>query len=312
VQKILVIALGSLGDILVKEGALHDLRLHHQHDRITVLTSPPYRLLLERCPWVDRVWTDARAPRWRIDRMWQLRRRLREGAFRMVYDLQNSGRTHFYYRYLFPKVEWSGTVPGCSHRYVPAGVSGGTKPLVEQLRAAGITVRHARQPRLEWLAEDASGHLNRAQVEPPFVVLIPGSSARNHDKRWPHYAALAHRLRERGYTPVTVPGPDEMDVADRLPAIPLLNAEGRALDLFQLAGVLKQATLVIGNDTGPTHIAAFLGVPGVALFGPHVSHIKPALRDAGFTILEARDLSSITADQVLAAIERQPLEAQPA
>jgi hypothetical protein len=42
-------------------------------------------------------------------------------------------------------------------------------------------------------------------------------------------------------------------------------------------------------------------VPGVALFGTHVSHIRPALRDAGFGILEDRDLANITVDQVLAA-----------
>jgi ADP-heptose:LPS heptosyltransferase len=303
---ILVIKLGALGDVVLSEGALRDIREHHPGQRITILTGPPYRRLLERCPWVDRVWTDPRAPRLRLDRMWQLRRRLHEAGFGMVYDLQNSGRTHFYYRYLFPRVAWSGTMPGCSHQYVPEPSERGTAPLVAQLRSAGIAARHASRPQLDWMAGDASGHLERAGVEPPFVTLIPGSSARNRDKRWPHFAGLAHRLRERGYTPVTVPGPDEIDEAIALPAVALFDAEGRCLDLLDLAGVLKRTALVVGNDTGPTHIAAFLGVPGVALFGTHVSHIRPALRDAGFGILEDRDLANITVDQVLAALPCGP------
>lgn len=306
---ILVIKLGSLGDIVLAEGALHDIREHHQGDRITILTGSPYRWLFERCPWVDRVWTDARAPRWRLDRMWQLRRRLHDAGFAMVYDLQNSGRTHFYHRHLFPRVAWSGTVPGCSHHYAPVGTERGTAPLVAQLRAAGIAARHASRPRPDWMAVDAGPHLERARVKPPFAVLIPGSSSRNSNRRWPRYAELAQRLHERGYTLVTVPGPDEIEEVMGLPATPLLNAEGRYLDLLELAGVLNRAALVVGNDTGPTHIAAFLGVPGVAIFGGHVSHIKPALRDAGFRILEDRSLASITVDQVLATIDGQPLQA---
>jgi ADP-heptose:LPS heptosyltransferase len=305
--EILVIKLGSLGDVVLSEGALHDIREHHPGDRITVLTGAPYRQILERCPWVDRVWVDPRAPRLRLDRMWQLRRRLRDAGFSTVYDLQNSGRTHFYYRYLFPRVAWSGTIGGCSHPYVPAGGERGTAPLVAQLRAAGIAPRHASRPRLHWMARNASSHLARARVEAPFAVLVPGSSARNRDKRWPHYGELAHRLRERGLTPLTVPGPDEIEEAKALPALPLLDREGRYLDLLDLAGVLSRAALVVGNDTGPTHIAAFLDTPGVALFGAHVSHIKPALRDAGFAVLEASDLAAISVEEVLAAIGRQPV-----
>jgi ADP-heptose:LPS heptosyltransferase len=47
----------------------------------------------------------------------------------------------------------------------------------------------------------------------------------------------------------------------RLPVI-----EG--LDLVLLAGVLARADVYLGNDSGPTHLAAALGTSGVALFGP--------------------------------------------
>ena len=41
-----------------------------------------------------------------------------------------------------------------------------------------------------------------------------------------------------------------------------------ALTAVQLAQALQDSHLFVGNDSGPTHLAAMLGVPTVALFGP--------------------------------------------
>ena len=81
VRRILVIKLSALGDIVQAEGAMHDIRRHHPEAEITVMTTPPYRLLLERCPWVDRIFIDPRASRFRLDCMLTLRRRLRQQGF---------------------------------------------------------------------------------------------------------------------------------------------------------------------------------------------------------------------------------------
>jgi ADP-heptose:LPS heptosyltransferase len=299
--EILVIKLGALGDLILAEGALRDLRAHHRHDRITLMTAPAYRAVMARCPWLDDILADPRAPRWRLDQMWRLRRRLHAGRFAMVYDLQNSGRTHWYYRHLFPRGPWSGTAPGCSHPLPAGDTSLGTARHARQLATAGVPVQFARQPDLGWMAAEVDDLLATAGVRRPYAVLVPGSSARNQDKRWPHYAELAARLDAAGWLPVTVPGPDEAE-ADPLPGVALRHGDGRWLDLFELAGVLRKAALVVGNDTGPTHMAAFLGVPGVALFGARRATIKGSLAAVGFGVLSRQRLAELTVDEVMAAL----------
>ena len=232
---ILIIKLGALGDLFQSEGALRDIRLHHPDARITLLTGPAYRVLMERCPWVDRVELDPRAPRWRLDRMLDLRRRLGAVPYAMAYDLQNVSRTAFYRRWFLPRTPWSGTAPGCSHphraddpKLIPS-----LQRLAGQLADAGVPVRHALAPDLGWVADDVSGILADAGVGKPYVVLLPGSSARLPHKRWPGYAALAERLIADGKTVVTVPGPDELDLRQGLISIdsPLARAlVGKALD----------------------------------------------------------------------------------
>jgi ADP-heptose:LPS heptosyltransferase len=304
VTNILVIKLGSLGDMVMAEGALRDIREHHAGNPITMLTTLPYRALGERCPWVDRVWIDPRAPRWRLDRLWRLRRAVHAGRFDMVYDLQNSPRTEFYFRHLFPNVAWSGTAAGCSHPHPRDQAAHGLGRLSDQLRAAGVRVRFAEHPSLAWMVNDARETLRRAGVSGPFAVLIAGSSTRNRDKRWPHFEQLALALRQRDCIPVTVPGPDELASPPPAATLRLVREDGRWLDLFELAGVLARADLVVGNDSGPTHMAAFLNVPGVVLAREPGGYASQVLAQAGMTVLENRDLSRIPAEAVLAAIDR--------
>jgi ADP-heptose:LPS heptosyltransferase len=304
VKEIMVIKLGSLGDLVQAEGALRDIREHHAGDRITMLTTLPYRALGERCPWVDRVWIDPRAPRWRLDRLWRLRRAFHDGRFDMVYDLQNSPRTELYFRYLFPRVAWSGTASGCSHPHPRDDAAYGLGRLSDQLRPAGVPVRFAERPSLAWMVDDAGETLRRAAISKPFAVLTTGSSARNRDKRWPHFEQLALALRERDCTPVTVPGPDELASPPLAATLRLVREDGHWLGLFELAGVLARADFVIGNDTGPTHMAALLGVPGVVLLREPGGYAGEVLAQAGMTVLESRDLSRIPVGAVLAAIDR--------
>jgi ADP-heptose:LPS heptosyltransferase len=307
VKDILVIKLGALGDMVLAEGALRDIRAHHAGDRITLLTTLPYRSLMERCPWADRVWIDPRAPRWRFDRLWRLRRAFHDGRFDMVYDLQNSPRTELYFRHLFPEVAWSGTAAGCSHPHPRDQAAYGLGRLSDQLRAAGVRVRFAEHPSLAWMVDDAEATLRRTGVAGPFAVLITGSSARNHDKRWPHFEQLALALRQRDCIPVTVPGPDELRSPEFPATLRIVKKNGHWLDLFELAGVLARAHLVVGNDSGPTHMAALLGVPGVVLSREPGSYASQVLAQAGMVVLEGPDLGRISVDAVLAAIDRLDL-----
>lgn len=111
----------------------------------------------------------------------------------------------------------------------------------------------------------------RARGECELVVLQPGAGW--GAKQWPadYYGELAVRLCQLTAPPV-VPlvshGPNEQGLAREVER----HSQGKAIALqcsiSELAALLRRARLVIGGDTGPVHLAAALGVPVLALYGP--------------------------------------------
>ena len=106
------------------------------------------------------------------------------------------------------------------------------------------------------------------------VGFAPGA-AYGHAKRWPpaRVADVASRLaRERGAVPVLVGTAADrsagIEIESALPAdVRAVNLIGRT-DLRLLAGVLARCRAFVSNDSGAMHLAAALGVPVTAIFGP--------------------------------------------
>lgn len=294
---VLVVKLGALGDLLLADGALRDLRRHHPHDRITLLTRRPFATMMARCPWIDGVLVDDNAPRWQLPRMWALARRLRAPAFERGYDLQNSRRSGFYRRRLLPSAAWSsGECVSGRKNAVPV-----LQRLAAQLSDAGVATVHVHAPDPAWLAEPLPAAVG-AQLVGPYVVLLPGASARHPGKRWPGYAELAELLRRDGTQVVTVPGPDEIGERAAMPGMVLLDGD-RPLGVPYLASVLLGARFVVGNDSGPTHLAAHLGCRGLALFGGHgATPEQTGILRPGFGALAATPIASLRAAEVHEAI----------
>jgi len=297
-ERILVIKLSALGDIVQAEGAMHDIRLHHPATEITVMTTPAYRRLMERCPWVDRVFVDQRDSRFRLDRMFALRKRLRQEHFALVYDLQQVGRTDFYYRWFLQGTPWVGGAPGSSCCCRRPADRCAADHLAICLQQAGIPVAHSLHCDVSWMADNVDDILERADLNSPYAVLIPGASADHPEKRWPHYPELSEALLAQGLRVVTVPGPDEMELCRSVRGDMLLESDGRYLNFFRLAGVLKKAAFVIGNDTGPTHIAVHLQIPGLALFSEHVPATFTGIQHGRFTWIEQSNLADLPVAEV--------------
>lgn len=303
-NRILVIKLGAFGDILQSDGALRDLRAHHAKDEIVVLTTPIYARIFNRCPHIDRVLVEERFPRWRIDQLLAMRKRLRRENFACVYDLQNSDRTAFYFKWLLPDVIWSGTAPGCAlpHRADNPKQIRTLDRLAGQLADAGVPIIHSRKPDLRWMADDVSQVLADAGVKEPFIVLIPGTSPRALQRRWGHYEALARALMADDWSVVTAPGPDGND--PKLPGYVLRGPKG-FLNWFELAGLISRARFVIGNDTGPTHLASHLGVQGLALYGSHMPAERTGIIRENFDAIQVDDLKDLSLERVLGEVRKR-------
>ncbi len=268
---ILIIRLGAWGDLMATAGAMQDIRQHHPKARIDLLTGSGFAAFMARCPHLDHIIGDPR-PTWtRPWRLTMLARRLAGTHYGRVYDLQNRRRTALYRRLMPPHGAWI------------------TDPY-----AAGVARVHLRQPRLGWAVDDAGDILAAAGVPDRFVVLANGGSSGNTHRRWPHFQALAQALLDAGVTVVTVPGPDELDLPP-LPGIQLTG--GRFLNRHQLAGVLDRARYVVGNDTGPMHLATYLQTPGCIIRHPY--RVSSIFAENGMDEVVAADLASIPVQTVL-------------
>jgi len=312
--RILVIKHSALGDMALAFGPMKAIRRHHPDAHITLLTTPGLRILGERCGLVDEVWTDTRPKLWRLRTALKLRRRLRQAGYERVYDLQTSNRTAWYFRLLGPgpRPEWSGTAPGCSHPHREP--RRGHMHLVEaqagQLADAGVPETPLSD--LSWWQAD----IRRLGLPEEYAVLLPGGAPHRPGKRWPakRFAAVARRLAEFGITPVTIGGPPEAEEAATIvSACPDTHDLTGQTALMDLAPVMRGARVVVGNDTGPMHVAALVGRPCVVLFGadsdPELSRPRAHSGNPAPIVLRAADLADLPVDTVWKAasdILREP------
>lgn len=290
-QKILIIKHGALGDLIQSDGVLRDIRQHYLAANITLLTEPKYGNLMQRCPHVDQAIYDSRAAIWKINQQIGLFRQIKKERFDLVIDLQNSRRTQSYRRLLFNKVKWVG-------RPVREKPKSGLMGMVNILQGSGIVIKSALDPKVTWMADDVSTLLNKEGISKPYIALIPGCSALHPEKRWPYFADLAENIIKNGYDVVNILGPDELDLAGTLPGHTLIEKYG-LLSWFEMAGLLNEASFVIGNDTGPSHIASCLRKPGLALFGSYSSLERAEIKRGDFGAIKVNDLSKLPVDDVL-------------
>ena len=107
------------------------------------------------------------------------------------------------------------------------------------------------------------------QYDPSKIIIHPGSGSRK--KCWPisNFIKVAATLKEGGKQPEFILGPAEYDLHDILVQTEKHNTNVHKIEkLTELAGLLKTGAGFIGNDSGVSHLAAFMGLPTVVVFGP--------------------------------------------
>ncbi len=324
-NRILVIKLGALGDFVLAFGPFAAIRAAHPDAEITLLTTVPFAEFARVAPWFDRVVVDGRPRPWDLPGLLRLRRTLR--GFDMVFDLQTSDRSGWYF-HLAGKPAWSGITRGCTFPHANPGRNGmhTLERQRDQLAMAGVTqsptpdlswLSHAEPPPLEgggWEsgATDAVSGVSHPSPRPlpsrgggeEYAVLIPGAAPHRPRKRWPgeRFGELATLLTGRGMTPLVVgTAADARHAAIVRDICPLaVDLTGRTT-LLGLGRTLAGAAVTIGNDTGPTHLAAALGIPTIALFS---ADSDPALtRPRGdVTVIAEADLADLSVARVAAAL----------
>ena len=297
-SNILIIKLGSLGDVVQISGALRDIREHHKNAKITILTTSKYLNLFRDCPYIDNCLEDERLPRYNIFYLLRLKKIVNSLNFTKVYDLQNSNRTNFYKKFLFNIKDWSSSKDIQENHYNNSVL----KRFDEQLRKSNIETRYTLKPDFSWAAERANNY--KLNTDKKYILFFPFCSKELVHKRWPYFPELINMIKQNHpqYELVVAPGPDEIEEAKSFNIMIALN-ENLPLNFFELASLIKKSHLVIANDTGPAHMAAHLGARGFTLFGPHTTPEKVSIEREKFIALQTMDLKSLYADRVYGLIK---------
>jgi len=307
-SNILIIKHGSLGDIVQASGAIQDISENYPQDQIHILTTKPYFELFKKNPLIDNVILDRRLSRFNLIYLYLLMRTLKKLSIKKVYDLQNSSRTKFYKNILFPKADfntWSS-----SETTLPNNISKeefDKNPVLDrfdhQLKTSEIKTKHTIKPNFSWATSNIDNIKEEFKLD-KYIVLFPFCSNHLAHKKWPHYNELIELIKNKYGDQIKVvvaPGPSEINDAKNINAVSILK-QGKALDISQLASLIKESSFIIANDTGPAHISAHLGVKGLTLFGKHITAYKVSIERENFKAIQVDDLEKLSAAKVLEKI----------
>jgi len=287
-RRILIIRLSAIGDIIMASGVIPCLRAAFPGASIAWLMEAGNEDLLRHNPRLDHVYSWPRR-RWRALRQqgdyltwWrefrQLQRDLQEQNFDWILDLQG----------LMKSGVWAWLAGG--RRRIGLGSKEGSQCLMSEIVARDLdspliakeyrrlmAVLDAAPERFAMdiaispaSADQAAKLLAEAGVTPPFAVFCPFTTRpQKHwlDERW---GLLALRLRETtGIVPVLVGGPDDRAHGEAIIAASQDSAVslcGRTR-LDESAALIGQAALVVGVDTGMTHMGIAMDRPTLTLLG---------------------------------------------
>jgi heptosyltransferase-1 len=280
VTRFLIVRLGALGDIVHAIPVAAALRRAHPTARIDWLVGEKNREILDLVPAIDRrlAIRDGIAV---LDAI----RELRHTRYDVAIDVQGLLKSA-----VLARSSGAGRVIGFSRTYVRERLArafyteaydpgrGGlydrreTRHVVEinlgLLRLLGVAPGPPEFP-ID-AVDSAVAHAIAERTRGRYALLNPGAAWPN--KRWPpdRLGAIAATLRDRhGVTSVVLWGPGEQPLAEAA----VRESRGAAIvsprtSVADLVALARGAMLMLSGDTGPTHIAAAVGTPLVAIYGP--------------------------------------------
>lgn len=282
-KNILIIKFSWIGDILFTLPAFYLLKQQIPNSRITVLTAPQNKPVFTGFPAVERFITfDRKIFKTRhIRQIWQhsteLYRELASEKYDLVIDYQGAGETAFL-SYLTGAPERLGFIKNkhktrsrfythctehddCHHR-IDQSVN-----LLTHYGLEPAPVNNRYDLPVEKL-DQARRFLGSLVYTPekPLIYLQPFSG--KSFKNWPleNYLTLARYWKNNGVQVIFGGGPADAELLK--PATDEFPTTAGKTDLLTSAGVMKLSSLIIGNDTGPLHLAVALQKRVIMLMGP--------------------------------------------
>ncbi|MFN9895926.1 MAG: glycosyltransferase family 9 protein [Acidobacteriota bacterium] len=284
--KVGIIRLRSLGDCVLTTPAIHLLKRYRPDLKLAVVVEDRFAAVFRGNPDVDAVLSPAMGELtiWRP---------------RLVINFHGGTRSMW-----LTALSLAGRRAGFQH-YAAQGIYN-----VQMPRAQAVFGVERRVHTAEHLASGVFylgvpvGEVPRARLfaragvaaERPYAVIHPAASAT--DKSWSAagFRAVAEHLR--GLEPVFIGGP-----GDDLSAFAGFRTVVGA-PLEETMTLLAGASLFVGNDSGPAHMAAALGVKQVVIFGPSDAETWAPWRVRAEVVNGRGSMGNVTVEAVLAAVDR--------
>jgi heptosyltransferase-1 len=283
-MKVLIVRIGALGDVLHALPAVAALHREHPEWQIDWVVDPRWAPLLTNGeghgPIVHRVhlaetklWSRSPLSHTTLRSILTLRRQLRAERYDLAVDMQGTLRSAVigrfaaapkFFGYADPRE------PLAAHLYRTRLTRSGTHvvdqgaALLSEATGASLTPTLPELPNEPWADAWASDFAGTDRL----CVLAPNAGW--PAKRWPaqRLGELAQRLHALGFTVAINASRGDDHLAAEVLAASNHAAKLAVCNVTGMIALLRRAALVIGGDSGPVHLAAALGTPVVALFGP--------------------------------------------
>jgi lipopolysaccharide heptosyltransferase II len=284
VNKILIIRLSSLGDILLTTPIIRALSQHFNKAKIDFIIREEYTDTLRYNNKISNLLL------YTNDNVVHLKDEVKESEYDLIIDLQNNFRS----RNITAKTS------GKIYRF--------KKPTWKKLLLVWFKINLLKNGKsiIKRYAETAKVHLENEVLElnvpkefkpvlgagKNIIGFCPGS---NHfTKRWlpEYFIELGNMLTGKGFTIVLLGGKADKDIckaiSEKIPgSINLQNDD----DLLQTAAEMRTCKIVVTNDSGLMHTATAVKIPVVAIFGSTVREFGFAPSGIKNLILENKSLS---------------------
>lgn len=275
---ILIILMGSLGDVARGLCLVSHIKAHLPESRITWLVEPKCADLVGLHPQIDHVIEFKRKRS--MAAMWDLYQKLQKEHFDITLDLQRHLKSGFF-----------SLLSGAKRRI--GFHRKNAKELNWLFNNESIPYYHENLPKLDHYLKFTehlglpepdsldfglnSLEINRlvppavVEIQNSFLAVVMGSSWESKDWSFEgHCNLVQHIIKSQNRHVVLLGGSDQWTVAEKLiekaDSPNIINLTGNSL--IEMTAVLKAAAAAVGPDSGPGHLAAAVGTPYVTLFGP--------------------------------------------
>ena len=268
VNKILFITLSNIGDVILTLPVLDYLKAQFPQADITVMVGPRPKEIFEDNPAISKLIVYDKHTKLK-DNI-KLFKELKQEKFDLVVDLRNSFFGVFLpAKYIIPHLSiLPGNIRHMKDRHLYKAFSRQPSAFSKMhlTESKSLNIKKEDEIYIENILKE-----NNIGEQEEFAVLAPG--ARSHIKRWPadkFIELISYIIDELKLKPILVGDRGDMHIAKYIvehSKYPVADLSGKT-SIAELAALLKKAKVLISNDSAVLHLASYVNIPIVAIFGP--------------------------------------------